>query len=214
MRPRVRDALARSRERIRGIGEANRVPRVRTEVYTSLSSRSSTVSRRFVPFSRSDFSWLAAAAALSALLAPRREGRSMTEERDSPRSFAPIRAFVRERVRSHRSRLVRIGRSHLEKYLKIAGVVSRRPLPEISLLRTITRCAHVSVWFHFLSADAHHHSGQRDDVRVVPERLWARASHRPSPRARHEMRSPRVPGRSSPLEIRAARDARPRGIWG
>jgi hypothetical protein len=86
-----------------------------------------------VPFSRSDFSWLAAAAALSALLAPRREGRSMTEERDSPRSFAPIRAFVRERVRSHRSRLVRIGRSHLEKYLKNAGVVSR--LPEISLLR-------------------------------------------------------------------------------
>ena len=48
----------------------------------------------------------------------------MTEERDSPRSFAPIRAFVRERVRSHRSQLVRIGRSHLEKYLKNAGVVS------------------------------------------------------------------------------------------
>ena len=53
----------------------------------------------------------------------------MTEERDSPRSFAPIRAFVRERVRSHRSQLVRIGRSHLEKYLKNAGVVSTAILP-------------------------------------------------------------------------------------
>jgi hypothetical protein len=115
----VRDAdraLARTPSRPRG---RIRVPRVRTEVYTSLSSRSSTVSRRFVPFSRSDLSWLAAAAAFSALLAPRREGLSMTEERDSPRSFAPIRAFVRGRVRSHdRARLVRIGCSHLEKYLK------------------------------------------------------------------------------------------------
>ena len=106
MRPRVRDAFARSRERMRGLGEVIRVPRVRTEVYTSLSSRSSTVSRRFVPFSRSDFSWLAAAAALSALLAPRREGLSMTGERDSPRSYPRV---VRERVRSHdRARLVRI----------------------------------------------------------------------------------------------------------
>ena len=134
----------------------------------------------------------------------------MTEERDSPRSFAPIRAFVRERVRSHRSQLVRIGRSHLEKYLKNAGVVSR--LPEISNFGT--RGAHRRIFSGSRKKFAAH-PRVRLALTVTPGRAMTSASclsacghARPiaPPPARGTKRVPRA-FRGAPVPSRFARRA-------